>query len=124
MRPDKFDPHFISQTFFPTHSLETINYGSCFEWAYLAFKIFHKVDICLWSTEECNYHAFIKIGDKFYDSEAHDGRMSWRQLPCNMRNGSSIFTKAKEFKLKEYKTYWAYTEKFWQELDKKVDFYI
>ena len=124
MRPDKFDAHFISKTFFYTHSLETINYGSCFEWAYLAYKVFHKVDIRLWSTKDCNYHAFIKIGDVYYDSEAYDGRASWRQLPCNMRNGSSIYTQASEMTLQAYKSYWAYTDTFWQELDNKVDFYI
>ena len=46
----------------------------------MAYQIFDRVE--LWTT---TFHAFVKVGDKFYDSEALAGVLDWKQLPCCAR---------------------------------------
>jgi hypothetical protein len=69
---------FITETFFPQYKdkPQVINYGQCFQWAYIAFHLFEDVE--LWDTHT---HAFIKYKGKFYDSERPDGVLNWRDLP-------------------------------------------
>ena len=73
-----FDAQFITDTFFPQYkdNPKVINYGQCFQWAYLAYLVFEGVE--LWDTHT---HAFIKYQGRFYDSETKDGVLNWRQLP-------------------------------------------
>jgi hypothetical protein len=74
---EKFDPQLITEEHFPQHvdDPEFINYGQCFMWAYLAHKTFKGVQ--LWDTP---YHAFVRYGKKFYDSENPQGVEDWRDL--------------------------------------------
>lgn len=71
-----FNPRIIHPFFFSQHSHPMlINFGDCFRWAWIAYKLFQ--DVQLWSTE---YHAFIQHENLFYDSECLSGTKPWRRL--------------------------------------------
>jgi hypothetical protein len=59
-----------------------INYGHCFVWTILAHELLIQSQI--WSDTG---HCALKIGDKFYDSDAPQGVPDWDMLPCNERYG-------------------------------------
>lgn len=67
------------ETYPPKSYPKDINGGDCFNWAYLAN--------CIYGGELYSYlhdkmgHAFIKINNKFYDSERPNGVKAWDQLP-------------------------------------------
>lgn len=75
----QFSAQLITQEFFPQYldKPQTINWGQCFQWAYLAFLLFEDVE--LWDTHT---HSFIKYKGKFYDSERPNGVLKWRELPA------------------------------------------
>ena len=75
----RFNARFITETFFPEYKdkPQVINWGQCFQWAYLAYHLFEGVE--LWDTHT---HAFIKYNGKFYDAERPDGVLDWRELPA------------------------------------------
>lgn len=57
-------------------SEEEINWGWCFWWAYIAYKL-HGGTLC---SARGGSHAFVKIGDLFYDSDNHQGCKNYRSL--------------------------------------------
>lgn len=74
----RFQPKLITAVFFPyyVNCPEVINQGLCWEWAWLARKTFKDVE--LWDICE---HAFVRHGNKFYDSERLLGEKDWQDLP-------------------------------------------
>jgi hypothetical protein len=54
-----------------------INEGECYKWAFCAYCLYGGR---LYSTR---YHAFIKLGERYFDSEALQGVLDWRELRVN-----------------------------------------
>lgn len=75
----KFDPRIITEVFFPNDFSfpRGINYGRCFIWASFTNLVFPEA--LLFDTCE---HAFIKMENKFYDSERLEGVEDWTDLPA------------------------------------------
>jgi hypothetical protein len=116
--PYKFNGTYISNTFYGGWRRSAINCGECYSWAYIAYKIFYEVSIELWSTDS-EYHAFIKIHDKFYDSQRPNGIIDWRQLPC-IREGVGSYT-ADRYSLRDFQELWRVDgDHHWKQLDKKI----
>lgn len=110
-----FNAQFITDTYFPEYKdyPADINYGQCFEWAYLAFKTFSKIE--LWDLQ---YHAFVKYKGKFYDSETLNGVKDWRELPIVRANGATeIAHKSGELR---FKMNWGFSRKKFQLSWKKL----
>lgn len=84
--PSQFDASFISKVFYPREwkygLLSSINTGRCYDWAYKAFCLWSDTE--LWTTER---HAWVRCGDKFFDSESPNGVPSVDKIPCNERYG-------------------------------------
>ena len=85
------DVAFINKTFFPEYlDVAIINYGECFIWAYIAYRLYSNLE--LWDMEA---HAFVrstKTG-KFYDSERPQGVDDWKELPAtNSGQGCGCYT--------------------------------
>lgn len=79
LRP--FRAQFVTETYFPKliSAPDEINFGICFQWAWLAYQTFQ--DVQLW---DCQRHAFVRYHGKFYDSEALTGASDWHKLrACN-----------------------------------------
>ncbi len=74
-----FQPQLVTANFFPKYRRcpDKINHGQCFIWAWLCHRIFRDVVLC-----DSDNHAFVKYGDKFYDSERLAGMSDWRDLPA------------------------------------------
>ncbi len=102
VNPSYFEPTIITDLFFKGWDRQVINQGYCYEWSYFAHKLFNEVDIKLWSTVN-RHHAFIKVGNNFYDSEAPQGMSVWQDLPCCRRVNPS---QAWQMDLESYKKYW------------------
>ena len=115
----QFNPQFITETFFPQYKNDPhkINWGQCFQWAYIAYMLFEGVE--LWDTHG---HAFVRHQDKFYDSERLEGTTDWRELPaiascrCRFcttayRKSWTAFKKAWKHSCKIYGTNWELIEK-------------
>lgn len=84
-----------------------INKGLCMRWAYIAYQMFEGVE--LW---DIGSHAFVRVGDKFYDSERLQGEEDWRDLPaCNFGVGCGPGCKrcqqgAARRTLEDFQSYW------------------
>lgn len=112
----QFTPSLIHSIFFKqyTHPIE-INWGQCFHWAYIAYKLFDNVE--LWSSQ---YHAFIKFGNRYFDSEHLNGIKNWKKI----RTIKEYYGSAVRHSEKQFKLYWGqYNIINWGELDSKVNFY-
>jgi hypothetical protein len=108
--PKKFSSTFISKHFFIDHylnySLDQINYGECYDWAYIAHRLF---GVQLWSTD---YHAWVEVwkerklrpGEpaphnrmhwplerKWFDSETVRGVRGFEALGSHKRFGNQNF---------------------------------
>lgn len=86
--PRQFNATFVSRHFFPTYfknkALDNINYGRCYDWAYFAHRLF---GVDLWTTD---YHAWVRYGNRWFDSETHNGVVSFMDLRCNIRIGGAV----------------------------------
>jgi hypothetical protein len=114
----QFNPSIIQSIFFPTiaHPIE-INFGDCFKWAWIASRLFDGVQ--LWSHET---HAFIKRGDKFYDSEYLAGIKNWRNLRTIKDFGESDQPISMRMTKEQFIAYWsANYSTDWEELNRKID---
>lgn len=72
---------FISDYFLSKFKLEDysrINRGYCYYWAYVVNKLFGG-KLC--TVEENGMHAYVKIGNKYYDAERPRGVRRRKQLP-------------------------------------------
>lgn len=69
---------------------ENINHGYCFNWAFLAYRKHTEAVLCTVDTEECG-HAFIKLKNKYYDSETQQGVKDWRQLRTLKKKKIGLF---------------------------------
>jgi hypothetical protein len=106
--PAKFSANYITKTFFSHIDVEEINCGDCYNWAYLAYKVFHKCDIELWSTYAWGHHAFIKIGNRFYDAESPRGVKNYRNLHCFKDPEYKDFSpNSRKQTLREFKRFWS-----------------
>lgn len=57
----------------------TINDGSCMLWALLARRHCRKAKLL--KVTRFGLHSFVKINDRFFDSETPEGIEDWRNLP-------------------------------------------
>lgn len=112
-----FQPSIIHPYFFPQHSHPMeINFGDCFKWAWIAFKLFKNVE--LWSNE---IHAFFKYKDKFYDSECLDGIKSWRRLRTIV---SLPYSQAIRMSPSDFLAHWNTLNKCdWNALEAKINLF-
>lgn len=81
----KWQPELVVLTFPKLYRLEPklVNRGKCFQWAYTAYLMFEGVELWSYGT-----HAFVRVENKFYDSERLQGEESWKDLPaCNFGAG-------------------------------------
>lgn len=74
----KFQPQFVTDTFFSHVPSDQINLGQCFIWAYFTYLLFEDVKLC-----DTDSHAFIKYRGKYYDSDRPNGVDSWLSLPAS-----------------------------------------
>jgi len=115
---EKFDPKFITKTFFKNYSPRDINRGQCFIWAYYAHLIFKDVQILF-----NDYHAFVKYNGKFYDSQSLNGETDWRLLKtCKKYPSFSRKTTIDHFK-HTWGNLWGQTDRFditWDELEEEA----
>jgi hypothetical protein len=100
--PVKFSSTFISKIFykdrFESKNLSAINYGECFDWAYIAWCLFAETELTI------NYgHAWIKAKDKHYDSETIRGVQYSIDVPSNRR---CRYTDYKVVDINFFKEYW------------------
>jgi hypothetical protein len=58
-----------------------INNGNCFNFAYFLYLKLHRANpVTFYSTPTNGGHAFIKIHNRFYDSDTPTGTSDWRDL--------------------------------------------
>ena len=81
--PAKFSGTFITRHFFRNYlennTLSLINSGRCYDWAYMAYRLFPNVK--LWTTD---YHAWVEAKDRYWDSETYKGVINFMRLRCNI----------------------------------------
>lgn len=124
MRKIGFDPGLIRPHFFNRISAMDINEGHCFEWAYVAFRLFSGVT--LWSTTQDGVHAFIRCKGRFYDSEALAGKVGYMELPClaSLSTNTGWETGSEEFSFDEFFDRWQdcdFCPRIW---DDKIDLFL
>lgn len=114
-----FQPNLIHPNFFQHYNNPIeINFGDCFKWAFIAYRLFNDVE--LWSHE---IHAFIKYRGRFYDSETLDGIKNWRRIRTIKEIGGG-FPSARKMSVSEYLPYWQVHDKCnWNALNVKIDFF-
>lgn len=107
-RPRGFNGTFISRHFFPdlfkVNALRVINTGACYDWAYLAYRLFEGVQ--LWTTD---YHAWVRVGRKWHDSETcRAGVLNFMELGCNYRNSPIPWEgqPPRSMEVDEFKDFW------------------
>lgn len=85
---EQFDPSVITDTYFDKEVVPRINYGLCWEWAYLAYlhtgrngvlcMLRSRISLDEYGPE---IHAVLKFGDRYYDSASTrslDDLASWK----------------------------------------------
>lgn len=93
-----------------------INYGDCYRWSFLAHRLHGGQLISVTITENNTSHAFLKIGDKYYDSETPQGIKNWRRLPYFDRT-RDWYSSRLTYKIKEhcsrisFRRYWKFYKK-------------
>jgi hypothetical protein len=95
---------FIRTKYFPGQSASGINEGNCFIWAYIVKALYPHAKLY-----SASGHAFIKIGNKFYDSERPLGVLTWKQLKatsyCDPLD-EEVIEQSKD----SFRNYWGFTE--------------
>lgn len=106
--PSQFNGTFITRHFFPRffrhNDLQSINAGHCYDWAYYAWRLFPNV--VLWTTD---YHAWVQVGKKFYDSETNPkGVLNFMHLGCNRRHGPDPWADQHPVRMdvKDFQKFW------------------
>lgn len=114
-----FQPEIIYPNFFAHYKHPImINFGDCYKWAYIAYKLFDGVE--LWSSEN---HAFIKYKDKFYDSESLDGVKSSYKLRTNKEYPAPGCPS--RMQIPEFQFFWGQPNRCdWDELDRQISAYL
>lgn len=78
MKLEAITQAFLEDPWFDVQDPLEINCGDCYRWAYTAYLIYGGT---LYSFENKYLaHAFIKIKNKYYDSESPDGESDWKHL--------------------------------------------
>lgn len=84
---------------------KNINYGYCFNWAYLAYKTIPGAVLC--SIRDYTYrHAFIKVNGKYYDSMTRKGVPDWTQLKSLREYGSLTKMECDEMSEQVFVEHW------------------
>lgn len=102
--PEKFDANFINKNFFykewKGRYLDAINSGRCYDWAYIAYCLWS--DVLLWTTDS---HAWVQVGNSYFDSESIYGLKDHRKLRCNtVWPGDEL--KPTVMTIRNFKIYW------------------
>jgi len=93
----------ITKKYFPQLSPRQINLGNCYNWAYTAYKNYNNAR--LFTVEEYGGHAFIKIGQKYFDAESPMGEQHWSNLEFFRGVYSPIIPHKQS--LNEFISYWS-----------------
>jgi len=85
-----YDEYFSKKLPDPEH----VNYGYCYVWAWIAHvsstkTLRKKVVLC---ADGGGYHAFVRVGDRVFDSESPRGAMDWRLLRSYLRMDVRLHT--------------------------------
>lgn len=70
--------NWITKKHFSNLSPQQINLGNCYNWALVAYQNYNNVK--LYSTDNHGGHAFVKIGQKYFDAESPLGELHWANL--------------------------------------------
>lgn len=68
----------ISNKYFPSLAPHKINRGHCYNWAFAAYMNYN--DVQLFTIDNKYGHAFVRIGNLYYDAENICGVKNWREL--------------------------------------------
>ena len=68
----------ISKKYFPDLYPRLINSGNCYNWAYIAYQNYNNVK--LFTIDDYGGHAFVKIGQKYFDAQNPRGVGHWAFL--------------------------------------------
>src|SRR5574338_1007455 len=110
-----FKPSLITKEFFPEYKdVSVINEGECFIWAYLAHHIFRNVKLVY-----NDHHAFVKYGNRFYDSEVLKGSPDWQDLPATEGGGIPTIVSAAKFRW-DWRSNPSDFNTSWKELESKA----
>lgn len=96
--------NWISQKYFPHLTPRLINCGDCYNWAYIAYISYNRVK--LFTIDEYGGHAFIKINNKYFDSESPQGIIDWTQLKILRLMGDIRQMYPRQQALDEFLRYW------------------
>ena len=102
----------ITDIFLKTKNLKLpkdINRGNCYRWAYVAYMLYGGDLI---SVERFGAHAFIKIGNKYYDSESPQGVEDWKHLPFFTKPSAVDVSDKDAIQLppEKFQTYWGFSQ--------------
>lgn len=68
----------ITKKYFPQLPPRLINSGNCYNWAYIAYMNYNSSS--LFTVEDYGGHAFVKIGECYFDAQNARGVWHWSQL--------------------------------------------
>jgi|SRR3989304_2471428 len=104
MKRIKHDLSHITNQFFPDVPVCYINRGYCYYWVYIAKILYPQGE--LFTLYTYGGHAFIKIGDLFYDSDSPKGVRSWKRLKVLKNTPPLDETMLHRQTLKEFAKWW------------------
>lgn len=82
-----------------------INDGDCYIWAYVAHHLIDNSILCS-VISLLGSHAFIKIDNRYYDSESLKGENDWRDLKYFKRNPAGYLARCQEQSKDQFEKYW------------------
>ena len=91
---------------FHDETVEDINGGDCYWWAWYFYK---KYGCELFTVKSLGAHAFIRIGNMFYDAETLNGVKDWRNLKSwwdSQKVHNCSYGKAILMEENEFRKYW------------------
>jgi hypothetical protein len=97
------DLNWITKKYFPDLSPHLINRGNCFNWAYIAYMNYDNTK--LYSVDEYGGHAFVKIGNRYFDAENPRGVEHWAHL-VSIMDMYDTYIEPIEQPIREFLSYW------------------
>lgn len=116
---NQIDFSFIQKEFFPFQTPKQVNSGSCFNWCYILYLLYPN-KVTLYSDSKC-VHAFVKIGDLYFDSESPTGVEHWTKLQTYKRwnrwKPEESVLEVEEFTLNNFIYIWGTYGRHWDMLE-------
>lgn len=104
--------NWITSKYFPQHSPRSINSGNCYNWAYIAYQHYNAVS--LYTVQDCGGHAFIKIRQKYFDSQNPNGVLHWSSLQSlrEICHNNIYYLRPYKHNINAFLRYWAKNGRF------------